>query len=207
MRKLHFLRIPFLALVTIILFVSCNKDSAFNIGEKEQQERVFTDFQIESIGKIHNQSLELSFKNFNWNTTNKLKEINYQFNNLELAKDNSLNFEGKPKSIEQNLSTIKQLINNDQDYAFFEKSMNYLLNTTRKTTVLNIQNFLTDLEKEAKTKMSSIRSYETFLIFSSVSKKSAYFLLPKENGGLGKFNKFKELEQKHSTFRKYLFHI
>ncbi|MDR3273396.1 MAG: hypothetical protein LBT29_07950 [Flavobacteriaceae bacterium] len=176
------------------LFYSCNNESSDILTGNTDEKRILTDEQIRSIGELHNQTLELAFNDFNWSTNDMEKEFIDKFNDLEIAKENNLKFK-KAHSLETNLVYIQQNLKERKNFQFFERTINYL--NANDVSVTKIEDFMKKLELEMKESNSSVRDYESFLVFSSVIQHSAKFWLPVKKGGFGNYDKFKTLENRN----------
>lgn len=173
-------------IVALMMMVSVNVSA-------QDYERIFTDEQIKLIGEGHNDFLLKIFKNFNWDSKDKISE---------LTKNSNLNYSDPDKDFDlskHKLTTIdelKKLVNNSSDFIYFENIINLDIENMNLTTV---NNFVNSNSNVASNKMTSVKNYEALLVFSSVYLKSFEFWMPKSNGGMGKFEEYNRLQHKSKS--------
>jgi len=149
---------------------------------KETSDRILTDEQIEEIGRIHNESLELAFTDFDFGVTNKTQELkermikvsneHYNIDSLswlstELDLDNNMNI------LSQNLSQEAMEIINlaiEESYSI--------------TSVEDFQLFIRTLENTSRLTLDG-KELDFTLVTLCVLRYSAAFWSPTAIGGTG----------------------
>lgn len=156
----------------------------------DEQQRIFTDTQINEIGIKHNENLSHSFENFDWSKKDRYAELKSRFKKLKVAKDKLMLFDRLPVSSSQNLKKIKERLSEHNNYVYFEEIVKYVEELNGTKTLYEIKAYIENIQAEAKEKIHNSKDLEAFLIFSTVLKYSAEFWLPKKIGGLGKYNEY-----------------
>jgi len=182
-------------LITLITFNSCQKlDNAMEVKKDPMrdisqknffEEEYFTDEQIKVIGKMHNEYLEIIFKDFNFEA----KDYEAEF--LEKSKSLKNEIENKDPKIEWfNIYEIKDYFKFLKENGLSETAINILQQAEimyDKSNTLKQYNYnLDNLRKQTLDGLKK-NNYEKTLVLVSLSvfENSAYFWSPVEFGGSG----------------------
>lgn len=186
-KKLLYLTSVFLSL-SIMIIVGCselgNIDDLMESKVNLNEQRVLTNKQIELIGEMHNDFLTDTFKNVEWDTFHNKESfqnsIDTTLKSVKLDSDSI-----SVRNFETNVEIIKKGLQKGENFKYFEKVISFLNQEQKDINTIIL--FLDSVNKEAEEKMHSVKDYEAFLIFTTVTKYSAQFWLPKSIGGRGKF--------------------
>ncbi len=177
-----------LAFMLALVIQSCRKEEAErsnslvlkSMNDDYLSERMFSDVQIDSLGKMHNELLSLCYKSFDFSSDNFSTEFDKQFKKYQDIYGIKLeNLEHRTDLNEMKNRFQKQLSPNAN---LVIKQIETVARST--FTVIELTNKINRIEASIREQFVG-KELDILLSISTVIKSSAYFWYPEEYGGSG----------------------